>query len=204
MRWGGPFSSRPACSTLAPAPATDGEEGRAAATTAAATSGSTAFSLSRETSELLRRFTQVLRDLAEGVPTAYGDLTSLVEDRDGVIERAYGRLPRGLKKLVAQLPDQLSAKLAPELLAVAAEAQGLSTAEAEGAAGAADGSGGGGGLKGAAKRFMTPANLQELITKPGAVASLLKGIVNALKARWPAFIGTNVLWSVAAFREWTE
>lgn len=154
---------------------------------------SKAFSLSRETTEVLGRFTQVLRDLAAGVPTAYGDLASLVEDRDGVIERAYNRLPRGLKKLVAQLPDQLSSKLAPELLAVAAEAQGLSTAEAEG--------GNGGGIKGAAKRFLTPSNLQELVTKPGALATLLKGIVNALKTRWPAFIGTNVLWSVAVFRE---
>ena len=150
-----------------------------------------AFSLSRETSDLVRRFTQVLKDLASGVPTAYGDLVQLIEDRDGVIERTYNKLPKGLQKLVTKLPDQLSSKLAPELLAVAAEAQGLSAAE-----GAADA-----GLKGAAKRFLTPSNLQELVTKPGAVAGLLKGIVNALKARWPAFIGTNVLWSVAVFRE---
>ncbi|EMR63413.1 putative ring-like domain-containing protein [Eutypa lata UCREL1] len=148
-----------------------------------------AFSLSRETSDLVRRFTQVLKDLASGVPTAYGDLVQLIEDRDGVIERTYNKLPKGLQKLVTKLPDQLSSKLGPELLAVAAEAQGLSAAE-----GAADA-----GLKGAAKRFLTPSNLQELVTKPGAVAGLLKGIVNALKARWPAFIGTNVLWSVAVF-----
>ncbi|KAK7750315.1 hypothetical protein SLS62_007722 [Diatrype stigma] len=146
------------------------------------------FSLPGETADLVRRFTQVLKDLANGVPTAYGDLVQLVDDRDGVIERAYGRLPKGLRKLVAQLPDQLTSKLAPELLAVAAEAQGLSAEEGKD-----------GGLKGAAKRFLTPSNLQELVTKPGAIAGLLKGIVNALKTRWPAFIGTNVLWSVAVF-----
>ncbi|RYP71802.1 hypothetical protein DL769_004608 [Monosporascus sp. CRB-8-3] len=158
---------------------------------AATADGKRTFSLSRESAETVRRFTQVLRDLAAGVPTAYGDLVGLVEDRDGVIERSFARLPRPLKKLVAQLPDQLTSKLAPELLAVAAEAQGLSAEE--GRARAA----GGEGLKGAAKSFLTPSNLQELVTKPGAVATLLKGIVNALKARWPAFIGTNVLWSVA-------
>ncbi|RYP89419.1 hypothetical protein DL770_004389 [Monosporascus sp. CRB-9-2] len=158
---------------------------------AATADGTRTFSLSRESAETVRRFTQVLRDLAAGVPTAYGDLVGLIEDRDGVIERSFARLPRPLKKLVAQLPDQLSSKLAPELLAVAAEAQGLSAEEGKAAAG--------GGLKGAAKSFLTPSNLQELITKPGAVATLLKGIVNALKVRWPAFIGTNVLWSVAVF-----
>ncbi|RYP41725.1 hypothetical protein DL767_000741 [Monosporascus sp. MG133] len=135
---------------------------------AATADGTRTFSLSRESAETVRRFTQVLRDLAAGVPTAYGDLVGLIEDRDGVIERSFARLPRPLKKLVAQLPDQLTSKLAPELLAVAAEAQGLSAAEGKAAAG--------GGLKGAAKSFLTPSNLQELVTKPGAVATLLKGI----------------------------
>ncbi|KAI0015559.1 hypothetical protein F4780DRAFT_68129 [Xylariomycetidae sp. FL0641] len=148
----------------------------------------TAFSLSRESAEMARRFTQVLRDLTAGVPTAYGDLVALIEDRDGAIARAYDKLPSGLKKLVAQLPDKLTSSLAPELLAVAAEAQGLATAEATE-----------GGVKEAAKRLLTPQNMKELVTKPGAVAGLLRGIVNALKARWPAFMGTNVLWSVAVF-----
>lgn len=147
-----------------------------------------AFSLSKETSEMVKNFTQVLKDLANGVPTAYGDLVRLIDDRDGVLERTYEKLPKSLKKLVAQLPEQLSSKLAPELLAVAAEAQGLSAEEGAAA-----------GLGGAAKQFFNPKNLHDLITKPGAVAGMLKGIVNALKVRWPAFMGTNVLWSVAVF-----
>ncbi|KAI0546413.1 hypothetical protein F4679DRAFT_412701 [Xylaria curta] len=146
-----------------------------------------AFSLSSESAEMARRFTQVLRDLVNGVPTAYGDLVNLIEDRDGVLARNYERLPSGLKKLVAQLPDKLTSSLAPELLAVAAEAQGLETKEV------------GGGLKDAAKKFLTPGNLHDLVTKPGALVGLLKGIVNALKTRFPAFIGTNVLWSLAVF-----
>ncbi|KAI1746739.1 hypothetical protein F4782DRAFT_523537 [Xylaria castorea] len=147
-----------------------------------------AFSLSSESAEMVRRFTQVLRDLINGVPTAYGDLVNLIEDRDGVLARNYERLPSGLKKLVAQLPDKLTSSLAPELLAVAAEAQGLEASKA-----------GGGGLKDAAKKFLTPGNLHDIVTKPGALVGLLKGIVNALKTRFPAFIGTNVLWSLAVF-----
>ncbi|KAI0539489.1 hypothetical protein GGR58DRAFT_234423 [Xylaria digitata] len=147
-----------------------------------------AFSLSSESADMARKFTQVLKDLVNGVPTAYGDLVSLLDDRDGVIARTFEKLPSGMKKLVAQLPEKVTSSLAPEILAVAAEAQGLSPE------GSKDG-----GLKDAAKKFLTPSNLHDLVTKPGALVGLLKGIVNALKTRFPAFIGTNVLWSLAVF-----
>ncbi|KAF9776739.1 hypothetical protein IL306_005054 [Fusarium sp. DS 682] len=143
-------------------------------------------SLSNESSELLSRFTQVFKDLANGVPTAYGDLASLVEDRDGAINRGFEKLPSSLKKLVTQLPDKLTSSLAPELLAAAAESQGLKANTEK-------------GVKNAAIDLLKPSNLTDLITKPGAVVGMLKAIVNALKVRWPAFIGTNVIWSVALF-----
>jgi hypothetical protein len=150
----------------------------------------TAFSLSEDSTELVRRFTLILKDLVNGVPTAVNDLTSLLDDPDGKLAKNYEKLPKSMKKLVTQLPNKLSSTLAPELLAVAAEAQGLSAGEAAAK----------GGLKGAAKRFLLPKNLTEMVTKPGAIVGMLKGIMNALKLRWPAFIGTNVLWSVALFR----
>ncbi|EOO03108.1 putative ring-like domain-containing protein [Phaeoacremonium minimum UCRPA7] len=146
------------------------------------------FSLSEESSDMLAKFTLILKDLVNGVPTAAKDLQSLFEDHDGTLARNYEKLPKSMKKLVTQLPNKLTTTLAPELLAVAAEAQGLSAAEAST-----------GGLKGAAKKFLTPKNLQELVTKPSAIVGLLKGIMNALKARWPAFMGTNVIWSIALF-----
>ncbi|KAJ4322612.1 hypothetical protein N0V84_004750 [Fusarium piperis] len=143
-------------------------------------------SLSNESSELLSRFTQVFKDLANGVPTAYGDLASLIEDRDGAINRGFEKMPSSLQKLVTQLPDKLTSSLAPELLAAAAESQGLK-AETEK------------GVKEAAMNLLKPQNLTDLVTKPGAIVSMLKAVVNALKVRWPAFIGTNVIWSVALF-----
>ncbi|KAF4497772.1 RING-like domain containing protein [Fusarium agapanthi] len=144
------------------------------------------ISLSNESSELLSRFTQVFKDLANGVPTAYGDLASLVEDRDGAINRGFEKLPSSFKKLVTQLPDKLTSSLAPELLAAAAESQGLKANTEK-------------GFKDAAIDLLKPSNLTDLVTKPGAVVGMLKAIVNALKVRWPAFIGTNVIWSVALF-----
>lgn len=143
-------------------------------------------SLSNESSELLSRFTQVFKDLANGVPTAYNDLASLIEDRDGAINRGFEKMPSSLQKLVTQLPDKLTSSLAPEILAAAAESQGLKAQTEK-------------GVKEAAMDLLKPQNLTDLVTKPGAIVSMLKAVVNALKVRWPAFIGTNVIWSVALF-----
>lgn len=151
------------------------------------------FSLSEDSAEMVRKFTLVFKDLVNGVPTAYNDLVTLLEDRDGVLARNYEKLPGPLKKLVTTLPEKLTGSLAPELLAVAAESQGMNSEQAK-RSGLKDG-----GLKDAAKSFLTPKSLQDLVTKPGAVVGLLKSIVGALKTRWPAFMGTNVLWSVALF-----
>lgn len=90
------------------------------------------------------------------------------------------------------MPNKLTSTLAPELLAVAAEAQALHGGEAAAAAA-------GGGIGGAAKSFLKISSLKDLVTKPGAVVSLLKAIMNALKLRWPAFMGTNVLLSLGLF-----
>lgn len=69
------------------------------------------------------------------------------------------------------------------------------------AAGVGTASSSGSGIAGAAKKFLTPTSLKDLVTKPGAVVSLLKAIMNALKLRWPAFMGTNVLLSLGLFGE---
>jgi hypothetical protein len=42
-------------------------------------------------------------------------------------------------------------------------------------------------------------NLKDLIMKPGAISAMLKLIMNFLRTRFPAFIGMNVLWSLALF-----
>jgi hypothetical protein len=126
-----------------------------------------------------------------GVPTAYDDLTHLLDNSQETLEKSYDHLPSFLQKLITQLPTKLTGSLAPELLAVATEAQALHGGEAAAAGGA--------GFGAAAKSFLTPNSLKDLVTKPGAVVSMLKAIMNALKLRWPAFMGTNVLLSLGLF-----
>lgn len=146
------------------------------------------FSLSQDSQELVGQFTAVLKDLVNGVPTAATDLRHLFEDHDGTLARNYEKLPGSMKKLVTSLPTKLTGSLAPELLAVAAESQGLRGADAPT-----------GGIKDQALKLVMPKNMSELVTKPSAIVGMLKAIMNALKLRWPAFIGTNVIWSVALF-----
>ncbi|UKZ47014.1 hypothetical protein TrVGV298_001225 [Trichoderma virens] len=142
-----------------------------------------AVSESKDSSDLLQKFTQVFKDLVNGVPTAYDDLTKLFEDRDSSINKIFEKLPSSLQKLVTQLPEKLTSTLAPELLAAAAESQGIKVVE--------------GGMKGTAKRMLLGQNLADLVKKPGAIVGMLRAIVEVLKSRWPAFIGMNVIWSVA-------
>ncbi|PMD46536.1 hypothetical protein L207DRAFT_507449 [Hyaloscypha variabilis F] len=148
-----------------------------------------AFSLSKESQELVQKFTVILKDLVNGVPTAYDDLVHLLDDSQGTLAKSYDHLPSFLQKLITQLPTKLTGSLAPELLAVATEAQAFGAASA----------GASGGFSAAAKSFLKPTSLKDLVTKPGAVVGLLKTIMNALKLRWPAFMGTNVLLSLGLF-----
>ncbi|KAI9892318.1 MAG: hypothetical protein M1814_001518 [Vezdaea aestivalis] len=148
-----------------------------------------AFSLSPASQEIVQKFTLVLKDLVNGVPTAYDDLVHLLDNSQEQLQKTFGSLPPFLQKLVQSLPTKLTGSLAPELLATAAETQGISTAEA-----------GGAGIAGlAAKAASKIPSLKDIVTKPGAVIGLLKTIMNTLKLRWPAFLGTNVLWSLALF-----
>merc|ERR1712000_499242 len=137
--------------------------------------------LSGDSAELLAKFTQIFKDLANGVPTAYDDLVGLITDKDGAITRGFEKLPASLQKLVTQLPDKLTGSIAPEILAAAAKSQGIHVNTED-------------GIKGAAKNMFVPQNLMELVTKPGALVGMLRAIVAAPKTRWPAFIGVNVLW----------
>lgn len=148
------------------------------------------FSISDETQELLHKFKLVFKDLVTGVPTAYHDLELLLTNGDKQLKDTFGHLPSFLKKLVEQLPNRMTETLAPELLAVAGEKasqSGLNMENAGKAASAAHKMG-----------FKTPS-LKELVGKPTALVGMLRSVTAFLRARFPAVLGMNVLWSVALF-----
>lgn len=151
-----------------------------------ATKNNKVVPVTADSSELLGRFTQIFKDLANGVPTAYDDLVNLIEDREGTLNKGFKKLPTSLQKLVMQLPEKVTGNFAPEILLAAAHAQGIQAEKGK-------------GMKDQAGKIFLPQNIMQLVTKPGAIVGMLKAIVNALRLRWPAFIGVNVIWSVALF-----
>ncbi|CBY00073.1 hypothetical protein IAQ61_002724 [Plenodomus lingam] len=146
------------------------------------------FSFSKESEELLNKFTQVLKDLVNGVPTAYNDLEKLFTDYDNQLKKMYGSLPPFLQNLVKSLPAKLTATLGPEILAASAEKPGYDAKTA------------GNGTKSKKSRIPSIPTLKSLVTAQGAVATALRSIVSFLKLRFPALaMGTNVVMSLAVF-----
>ena len=150
------------------------------------------FSISDETQELLQNFNQVLKDLMNGVPTAYHDLEQLLARGDKQLSETFSSLPSFLQKLIEKLPETMTKGIAPEVMAAAAQRAtqaGINVAGAGKAAGTASK---------IAAQLRTP-NLKELVGKPSAIANTMRTVLAYLRARFPAFMGMNVLWSLALF-----
>jgi uncharacterized protein YfcZ (UPF0381/DUF406 family) len=149
------------------------------------------FSFSKESEELLQKFTLVLKDVVNGAPHAYDDLEKLFTDYDAQLKKMYGGLPPFLQNFVKSLPAKMTAALGPELLAASAEKPGF------------DGKQKAGGEGSKSKKSRIPdvpkiPSLKQLVSAQGAVATALRSIVNFLKFRFPALAtGTNLIMSLA-------
>jgi hypothetical protein len=151
------------------------------------------FSFSRESEELLKKFTLVLKDIINGAPTAYNDLEKLFTDYDAQLKKMYGGLPPFLQNMVKSLPAKLTATLGPELLAAGAEKPGFDAKMA---------ASGSKSKKSKIPGLPTIPSLKSLVTAQGAVATALRSIVNFLKFRFPMLAtGTNLIMSLAVFRK---
>ncbi|KAI9791430.1 MAG: hypothetical protein M1833_001535 [Piccolia ochrophora] len=148
------------------------------------------FSMSKESQKLVQQFTLILKDLVNGVPTAYDDLVSLFDNSQDQLQKTYSHMPPYLQNLVEKLPEKFAQNLGAEAVATA------SGAAAEGAAINAAASA---GAKAGVKKALKIPTLKEIVMKQGTIAGILKAIMNFLKLRWPAFMGTSVLWSLGIF-----
>lgn len=161
------------------------------------------FSLSQESQDLLENFNVVLRDLINGGPTAYHDLEKLLDERSKQLSHMWSQLPPFVQTLVKSLPAKIGSSLGPELFAAAAESPDakMSASTSSAATGSASELTlpGEKGKKKSSKKSTMPS-VKNLVTEKGAVAQMLRSILNFLKARFPAFMsGTNILMSLAVF-----
>jgi len=132
-----------------------------------------AFSLSTETKELLDKFSLILKDTVNGVPTAYDDLVKLFETSSPQIEKKYEAAPGFLQKLITTLPLML---LPEELV----KSNGVGTATKS-------------------KSLKLPT-LRQLIEKPTMITTAMKAVMTQLQRRFPAAaLGANTLVSMTLF-----
>jgi hypothetical protein len=146
-----------------------------------------AFSFSKESQKLMAQFTQILKDIVNGVPTAYDDLEKLLTNSDKQLNEMFNKMPPFLQNLVKSLPSKMTASLAPGLMAAMSEKPGADGKMAAQATGSQR------------KEKRKVPTLKNLV-KGDVVVGMLKSILNFLKLRFPALIsGTNVLLSLAVF-----
>jgi len=144
------------------------------------------FSFSKESQRLLDEFTQILKDVVNGVPTAYDDLEKLLTRSDSQLSDLFEKLPPFLQNLVKSLPAKMTSTIAPGLLAAASEKPGADAQMMSNASGS--------------KQRLKIPSLKKLIAQQGAVTGMLRTILNFLKLRFPTLLtGTNVLLSLALF-----
>ncbi|PYH87650.1 hypothetical protein BO71DRAFT_404493 [Aspergillus ellipticus CBS 707.79] len=150
------------------------------------------FSISDDTRELLRKFTLIFKDLINGVPTAYHDLEMLLKNGNKQLQSTYSTLPKFIQGLIEKLPERWTETLAPEVLAAATEKAGKSGINVDNVGKAA-------AAATASKMGIKVPTLKELVGKPAALVGMLRSVMAFLRARFPAVLGMNVLWSLGLF-----
>lgn len=156
------------------------------------------FSFSKESQKLYEEFTVVLKDIVNGGPTAYNDLEDLIKNNEKHLDQMFGNMPPFVKTLVKSLPAKFASTLGPEIMAAASDKPGNDMQARMAAASAPSSSAGTSSVNKKQKRKVPSA--KSLVTEKGAVASMLRNILNFLKVRFPAVMtGTNVLMSLAVF-----
>jgi hypothetical protein len=151
-----------------------------------------AFSFSEKSNELMQEFVQILKDIINGAPEAYGDLENLLTNRDKDLREMYDKMPPFLQKLIKSLPTKMSGTLLPGLMAAASEKPG------------ADGQHLNVSSAPKSKSRKTIPSLKSLV-QGDVTVTMLRSILNFLKLRFPALLsGTNVLVSLAVFCTFKE
>lgn len=149
------------------------------------------FSFSKESQKLMEDFKQILKDIINGVPTAYDDLEKLLSKSESQLQNMYGNMPPFLQTLVKSLPAKMTSTLAPGIMAAMSEKPGADAKKMEIKPN---------GSRGKKKMTRRVPPLKDVVKQQGVVAGMLRSILNFLKMRFPVLMtGTNILMSLAVF-----
>jgi hypothetical protein len=158
------------------------------------------FSFSDQSQKLYGQFTLILKDMVNGVPTAYQDMEILLKDNEKQLEGMFKSMPPFVQTLVKSLPAKFATSMGPEIMAMAGDKPGNDLKKRMEAASQASSSVSSMNLDVKKKQKRRIPGVKDLASQKGTVTSMLTNIVNFLKLRFPAFVtGTNVVMSLAVF-----
>ncbi|KAG9126652.1 hypothetical protein FRC07_002624 [Ceratobasidium sp. 392] len=160
---------------------------------------------------LLHRFTQILKDIVNGVPTAYNDLIEFLDASSVHLSQEWNSLPSTFQKLIRSLPLGIPPDVfAAMTAAAAAPAVGEPSATSTTAGPSAPKPSGFASKlnpismftktnpqTGAKSRTLPgPSQIKEFLGTGGGIATLLRSILTFLRTRFPMLAGTSVLMSM--------
>ncbi|KAH7339806.1 hypothetical protein B0J17DRAFT_716803 [Rhizoctonia solani] len=162
---------------------------------------------SPDTRAILQRFTQIIKDITTGVPTAYNDLIEFLESSSTQLSKEWNTLPASFQKLIRSLPLGIP----PDVFAAMAGAAAVPATGNQSETGSAPKPPPGLGSKfnpmsmftktnpktGAKSHTLPrPGQVKDLLGTGGGIATILRSIVTFLKTRFPMLAGTNALMSM--------
>ncbi|QRV94057.1 hypothetical protein RhiJN_22075 [Ceratobasidium sp. AG-Ba] len=161
------------------------------------------------TRALLHRFTQILKDIVNGVPTAYNDLIEFLDASSTHLSQEWNSLPSSFQKLIRSLPLGIPPDVfAAMTAAAAAPTVGEPTTTTAGPS-APKPSAFASKLNpmsmftktnpqtGAQTRTLPkPSQIKDFLGTGGGIATLLRTILTFLRTKFPMLAGTSALMSM--------
>ncbi|CAE7228580.1 unnamed protein product [Rhizoctonia solani] len=158
-----------------------------------------------DTRALLQQFTQIIKDIITGVPTAYNDLIEFLESSSTQLSKEWNSLPSSFQKLIRSLPLGIPPDVFASMTAGAAAA--VPTAAADSAPKASTGFASKlnpmsmftktNPTTGAKSHTLpSPGKIKDLLGTGGGIATIFRSIITFLKTRFPMLAGTNALMSM--------
>jgi len=163
------------------------------------------------TRALLHRFTQILKDIVSGVPTAYNDLIEFLDASSMHLSKEWNSLPASFQKLIRSLPLGIPPDVFAAMTAAAAAPTAGGPATTSTVAGPSTPKPSGLASKlnpmsmftktnpqtGAHSHTLpSPSQVKQFLGTGGGISTLLRSVITFLRARFPMLAGTNALMSI--------
>ncbi|GAB7339432.1 hypothetical protein MBLNU457_6064t1 [Dothideomycetes sp. NU457] len=151
------------------------------------------FSFSQKSQDIYSEFTVILKDMINGVPTAYQDMEKLMKDNEGHLSETFASMPPFVQTLIKSMPSKLGTTLGPEIFAAAGDKPGADMKARLDAASHEQ------PQKNKNKKRKVP-DIKSIAKDRGMVTTMLSNIVNFLKLRFPFLLTTtNVVMTLSTF-----